>query len=125
MIVLDASVVVEILRATRTGRTLASRLRAADRALAAPELLDVEVLHVFRRLARRADVGAAVALLGDLPIERFGHAVLRPRIWALRENLTPYDAAYVALAEALDAPLWTRDARLRDAPGARVSVELV
>ncbi|XBQ15478.1 MAG: type II toxin-antitoxin system VapC family toxin [Oceanicaulis sp.] len=63
--------------------------------------------------------------LDDLRIERFSHAPLRERIWQLRDNLTAYDAAYFALAEALDVPLWTRDAKLADAPGASVRVEII
>lgn len=83
----------------------------------------------MRRLARgtlavdRAD--QAVADLADLGIQRYPHGALMPRIWELRHNLTPYDAAYVALAEALDAPLLTADARLANAPGLRCAVEVM
>jgi len=61
----------------------------------------------------------AFADLADLPIVRVPHADMLPRIWELRDNVTPYDAAYVALAEALNAPLLTADARFAAAPGPR------
>jgi predicted nucleic acid-binding protein len=63
--------------------------------------------------------------LADLPLRRYPHDFLLPRIWDLRNNLTAYDAAYVALAEALDAPLLTRDRRLAAAAGHRAQIELV
>ena len=71
----------------------------------------------------RAD--RAVANLAGLPIERYSHAFLMPRVWELRHNLTPYDAAYVALAEALDAVLVTADGRLARSSGPRCAIELV
>ena len=67
----------------------------------------------------------ALSDLADFPLHRYGHEFMLPRIWELRDNLTAYDAAYVALAEALDAPLLTRDARLAAAPGHRARIEVV
>lgn len=98
--------------------------------LHAPHLLDLEVAHTLRRLVAQDQVTetrAAEALkdLAGFSIERYPHTVLLPRIWALRHNLTAYDTAYVALAEALDATLLvTRDSRIRRAPGHFVQIEV-
>jgi predicted nucleic acid-binding protein len=130
MIVLDASIVVEwLLRLPRAG-LVEERLSRQDESLHAPHLLDVEVAQVVRRLAAqgvvRADRGRqAVEDLADLDLARHPHDVLLPAIWRLRENLTAYDAAYVALAEVLDAPLVTLDARLAGAPGHRAAIDVV
>ncbi len=98
--------------------------------LHAPHLLDVEVAQVIRRYAAAGEIGeergrAALADLGDFPLQRYPHGFLLPRAWELRNNLTAYDAVYVALAEALDAPLLTRDKRLTAAAGRYARVELV
>lgn len=89
----------------------------AQRGAHAPDLLNVEILHVLRRYEHRGVIDhersrAAIADLLDLPITRYPTTALVERAWALRRNLTAYDAMYVALAEALDAPLVTVDARL-------------
>ena len=115
--VLDASVVLEMLLGTRHGVMLTDRLLTGKRSLHVPHLLDVEVAHVLRRYERTKEItparGAeALADLVDLPLERHPHDMLLPRIWNLRDNLTGYDAAYVALAEGLDATLLTRDRKL-------------
>ncbi len=73
----------------------------------------------------RSRADQAVDDLAGLPIERYPHLALLPRVWELRHNLTPYDAAYVALAEALGAVLVTADARLAEAPGLRCAIELL
>jgi predicted nucleic acid-binding protein len=127
--VVDASVVVELLLWTPAGRAAADRFLARDASLHVPQLLDIEVLHTLRRLQRTgvittARARTAVSDLIDLPLTRWGHLELAPRIWDLRQNLTAYDAAYVALAEALQASLVTRDRRLAASPG-RVRVELI
>ena len=101
-----------------------------DETLHAPHLLDVELAQVLRRYALAGELDAArgAQVIEDLavfPIQRYGHEHLLPRIWMLRQNVTAYDAAYIALAEALDAPLVTRDARLARAPGHRAAVEVV
>lgn len=130
MIAVDASVVLELLLVTPAGRDLGDRLLVPDESLHAPHLLDVEVAQVVRRFGLRGEIGEArgrQALddLDVLPLERYGHRPLLPRIWELRSNLTAYDAAYLALAESLEAPLLTRDRGLASAPEARTRVELV
>lgn len=130
MIVVDASALLEILLRTPAASEVERRLFAAGRTLQAPHLLDVEVAQVIRRYAANGDIGgergrAALADLGDLPLRRYPHDFLLPRIWELRNNLTAYDAVYVALAEVLDVPLLTRDRRLAAAAGHRARIELV
>lgn len=104
--------------------------RAADAALHAPELMDIEVLHVLRRAVSREQLTPrraeqALRVLESLPLTRHSHAPLRRRCWQLRANLSAYDAAYVALAEGLGARLLTRDARIAKAPGLGAVVEVV
>jgi predicted nucleic acid-binding protein len=94
-----------------------------------PHLFDVEVLHALRRHSLRGVLSEEqsrpiLTLLRGMKAVRYPHAPLAPRIWELRDNLTAYDAAYVALAEALDAPLVTMDGRLARSPGIRAAVEL-
>ena len=98
--------------------------------LHAPHLLDIEVTQVLRRLVRQKEITLARADqaledLSHLVLERHDHLSLVPRIWQLRDSLTAYDAAYVALAEALDAPLLTSDAKLAGAHGHRATIELI
>jgi predicted nucleic acid-binding protein len=107
-----------------------SRERLRGERLTAPGLIDLEVVSVLRRLhaagqldARRADL--ALTDLIDLPLRRQPHKPFLPRCWELRANLTSYDAAYVALAEALDVTLVTADHRISRAPGARCAVEVL
>jgi predicted nucleic acid-binding protein len=129
VIVVDASVVIEVLLGTAAGRAVEGRLFDPRAALHAPHLVDVEVAHVLRRYAAAGELAPARAAeavedLRDLPITRHEHAMLLPRIWQFRRNLTAYDAAYVALADALDATLLTRDGKLARAAG-RTRVEFV
>ncbi len=129
MIVVDASVVVEVLLGTAAGRAAADRLFARGESLHAPELVDVEVAQAIRRYAAIGELKAsrareAIRDLEDLPITRYPHAGLLPRIWELRHNLTTYDAAYLALAEALRATLLTRDGGLASVRG-RTTIELI
>jgi predicted nucleic acid-binding protein len=129
VIVVDASVLAVALGDDGTdGHRARERLR--DETLAAPELIDLEVASVWRRhvagrlmTARRAD--AAVSDLEDLPLRRSSHRPLLGRIWALRRVVTPYDAAYVALAEALDIVLVTADARLARAAAVNCEIETI
>ena len=126
MIVLDASAVIELLLRTPNGEGVARRI--AGEPLAAPHLIDVEVAQVMRRYERARAVTASrgrqlLEALVDLDATRYPHDVLLPRVWQLRANLTAYDAVYVALAEALGAPLVTCDGRLARATGHRARVE--
>lgn len=130
MIVTDASVVLELLLRTPASPVVEARLFDTAETLHAPHLLDVEVAQVLRHYAARNEISAArgrlgLELLSRLPITRYAHEALLPRIWALRTKLTAYDAAYVALAEALSATLLTRDERLSTAAGAHAKIELV
>jgi predicted nucleic acid-binding protein len=130
VIVVDASAAIELLLRSPLGETVASRLFDRPAALHAPELLDIEVSQVLRRFNARREITAdrgevALRLLDALPIRRHAHAALLSRIWALRANLTAYDATYVALAEALGAVLVTCDARTAAAPGLRARVEVL
>jgi predicted nucleic acid-binding protein len=101
-----------------------------DKPLHAPHLIDVEVAQVIRRYAANGDIDdergrMALADLADFPLRRYPHDFLLPRVWALRNNLTAYDATYVALAEVLDMPLLTRDRRLAGAAGHQARVEFL
>ena len=130
MIVLDASVVVELLLDTATGRRVAILVEDAAIALHVPHLLDVEVVNALRRLVRdgsldHEDAEAAIGDLMALDLQRHSHEALLERAWALRANVTTYDAVYVALAEALNATLLTCDSRLARAPGTKMRVELI
>ena len=130
MIVLDASAVVELLLNTDRGVLVAECVRPDDVTLHAPQLLPLEVVQVLRRLTSSGSISArrgrtVLDDLGELGVEYYDHDVLVPRLWQLRSNLTAYDAAYVALAEALAAPLLTFDERLANAPGNRAHVELL
>ncbi len=128
MIVLDASAAVELVLNTEQGTLVAQRL-SGDVTAHAPQLLPIEVAQVLRRLVATDAVTArraALALddLTDLGVELYDHDVLVTRVWQLRANLTAYDAAYVALAEALGAPLVTFDQGLARAPGNRAAIEV-
>jgi predicted nucleic acid-binding protein len=130
VIVLDASAAVDWLVQTAAARRIESRIFSRNQSLHAPELLDLEVAQVLRRLLREGALSAsraeaAIQDLLDLRITRYPHSVLLPRIWQLRHNLSAYDAAYVVLAEKLGATLLTRDARLASAAGHTATIEVV
>ena len=130
MIVLDASAVVELLLRSRKGQQVADELAGPDNVVHVPHLLAVEVTQALRRLNQTgilsSERGAqAVADLADLAGVRHEHEPLLTRVWQLRDNLTAYDAFYVALAEALDAPLLTLDTKVAHAPGHDASVTLL
>ncbi len=121
---LDASALIELLAGTAAGRRVAERIADPDQALHVPHLADVEVAQVLRRCVQfgeltTAEGAAAIETLHALDLVRHSHEPLLDRIWQLRANLSAYDASYVALAEALDAPLLTCDRRLSRAPGAK------
>ena len=125
MIVIDASVLATALGDNGPdGAEARARIRGQD--LAAPEIIDLEVTSVWRRtLSDERRAALALADLGDIPLRRAPHLPLLERCWALRNNLTPYDAAYVALAEILEVPLLTADRRLARASGIRCRVDVL
>lgn len=130
MIVLDASAMLEVLLVTPAAVRNLDRLFAPEESLHAPELIDLEVAQVLRRYCATDELEPerarqALEDLADLAVTRYPHQPLVPRIWQLRHNVTAYDAAYVALAETLDAPLLTGDARLARASGHEAAIELL
>jgi len=130
MIVVDASALVEFLLRTLTGVTVGTRIFADDHSLHAPHLLDVEVAHAVRKFVARGVVaherGAmALQLLTDLSIVRYSHLGLLRRVWQLRDNVSAYDATYIALAESLDVPLLTCNQRLARASNHKAKIEFI
>ncbi|MGD0000274.1 MAG: type II toxin-antitoxin system VapC family toxin [Bryobacteraceae bacterium] len=117
MIVLDASVVVELLINGSLADSIREELAGRDDSFIVPHLIDVEVMSALRRLAegRRIDSHRSaqmLAALAELPAERYAHTPLIERIWQLRHNFTAYDAVYIALAEATGSVLYTCDEKL-------------
>jgi predicted nucleic acid-binding protein len=130
VIVVDASALLEVILRTPAAKAVEERLFVPREPLHAPHLIDVEVAQVIRRYAATGEVAnerghAALTDVADFPLRRYPHDFLLPRIWDLRNELTAYDAVYVALAELLDAPLLTRDRRLAASPGHRAQIELI
>jgi len=130
VIVLDASALVELLLGSPRGRAIAERISEPALALHVPHLADVEVAQALRRFVLDGELDAAQAMtalddLRSLDLERHGHEPLLGRVWALRQNLTAYDAVYVALAEALEATLLTCDGRLARSPAVASRAVLV
>ncbi|HET7912610.1 MAG TPA: type II toxin-antitoxin system VapC family toxin [Pseudolabrys sp.] len=131
MIVIDASVLLELLLRTPSAEAVERRLFGGPQeSVHAPHLVDVEVTQVLRRYSASGEIDeergrAALADLADFPIRRYPHDLLLMRVWELRNNFTAYDGVYVALAEALAAPLLTRDRRLAAAARRHASVELM
>jgi predicted nucleic acid-binding protein len=130
VIVVDASVLLDLLLARPGVGSISEQVLDDSNTLHAPHLLDLEVAQVLRRYVALGEIEAQRGLdalqdLTDIQITRYPHEPFLPRIWELRENLSAYDAAYVALAETLKAPLITRDAKLAGAPGNDAEVELV
>jgi len=120
MIVIDASALIEVLKLTEVGLQMAPLL--VERELHAPHLLDLEIMQALRRLTLRgemtpAEARRALASFLEMTITRHPHTDLLPGIWALRHNLTAYDAAYLVLARLLDAKLLTMDSALRKLAG--------
>jgi predicted nucleic acid-binding protein len=127
VIVLNASTVLQLLLGTPRARRTRKRLQS-DEAPHAPHLLDIEVAQALRRLSRTGDLSAertAQALEDLSPVRRHPHTLLLVRVWELRHHLTAYDAMYVALAEALNAPVLTCNKALASSSGHSATVELV
>ena len=130
MIVVDASAMTELLLQTSLGRRVEARVLGGAEELHAPHLLDVEVLQALRRVVLKKDISAtrgreALEDLGALDVMRHAHGDLLDRAWALRANVSAYDAMYLALAEALDATVVTCDAPISGAPGHAARVEVI
>ena len=130
MFVIDASAALEVLLKTPLGMRAAPRLLSPDEPLHAPHLLDIEFVHVLRRLTQSGTLERVAAQQGlddlsDLQLIRHSHGTLLQRIWELRLSVSAYDAAYVALSEALDMPLLTCDAKLSRSHGHRAKIELL
>ena len=133
MLVVDASAVTEMLLGRPAGESVTATLREHDFDLHAPHLVDVEVLSALRRVVAAGDASPtraaeAIADLLDLPLQRYAHEELVPRIWDLRENFSAYDSAYLALAEVIaedGAPLLTSDTRLARAASEHTDVEVI
>jgi predicted nucleic acid-binding protein len=132
LIVVDASVLVDLLAADDAPRRTAARERlTGGDAVFAPAYLDIEIVSAMRGLARRsavlaADAPALIGLALRLPIRREPLTrATADRIWQLRENMTAYDAGYVALAEQLGASLLTCDRKYAPVPGLRCTVEIL
>jgi predicted nucleic acid-binding protein len=131
VIVIDASALVEVLlEVTPAAGAVAERLSRWGDTIHAPHLLDLEVAQVLRRRAATRSLSPercrdAFEDLGRLRMFRHPHNFLLSRVWELRDNLSAYDAMYVALAEFLNAPLLTRDRRMANAPGHHARIELV
>ena len=129
MIVVDASAAIEMLLRTLTGRRVETRAFSPGESLHAPHLIDLEVAQVLRRHIAAGTIAPgrgqqALEVLRDIALLRYPHSMLLDRIWQLRDNFNAYDAAYVALAEALDAPLITCDRKMAS-PGHRARVEVI
>jgi predicted nucleic acid-binding protein len=125
MIVLDASIVVELLIDSAVADSLREDLAGLSESFIVPHLLDVEVVSALRKLVSRRQIDAHrceqfFAALAALPAERYPHTPLLGRMWELRHNFTAYDAAYIALAEATASVLYTSDEKLRRGHRAQV-----
>jgi predicted nucleic acid-binding protein len=130
LIVVDASSLLELLLNTATGIRVGERLADAEEPLHTPHLADIEVAQTLRRQVRAGAISAregatALECLQRLDMVRHPHLPLLPMVWRLRDNLTAYDAIYVALAAVLGAPLITCDGRMARAPGLPARVELI
>jgi predicted nucleic acid-binding protein len=128
VLVIDTSAALTALLAVESPVGLAERI-IEDGDLHAPHLIDTEVLHALRRLTLNRELSEERAAdtrteFAELAVTRYPHQPLSDRVWELRHNLTAYDATFIALAEALDAPLVTCDARLASSAGHHADVDL-
>lgn len=129
MIVIDASAVVEMCLGTSLGKNISRNILDCDEDLVAPELLPLEVMHALRRrrnlkLLKDIEATEAFKLFCLMPIQHLSHAELVQRVWQLRDNMTAYDATYVALAEKLSAPIWACDSKYQNTPQHKATIRL-
>ena len=128
MIVLDSSALLDLLLGSQPNAGwVEDRVKEADGEIHAPHIVALEVVNVARRLLQASVISlprarALVEAVAESALQRYPHTAFLDRIWELRENVDPFDASYVALAEALDVPLVTTDRRLARAPGIRATV---
>jgi predicted nucleic acid-binding protein len=133
MLVIDASATADLLLARPVAKKVARHIADHDADLHVPHLLDIEVVSAIRRVVASGDASPArgqdaITDLLDLPLVRYPHEILVPRIWELRQNFSSYDAAYLALAESLTesgVPLLTTDKRFARATRVHSGVELL
>ena len=130
MIVLDASAVVDLLLGIEPAASRIAERVVREHTWTAPHLIDVEVAQVLRRFVRAGKLEASRAEdglldLSEMPLRRYPHTPLLPRVFELRARVTAYDATYLTLAEELDAPLVTRDKALASVSGCRAAVEVL
>ena len=130
MIVIDASVLYEAIIETPYSAAIVDRIFSDDETLHAPHLVDLEIVNTLRRYVLKGELSErsasqAMEDFASIPLKRHTHTGLIPRIWQLRNNLTAYDAAYIALAEMLNVPLITRDTAFASSTGHNVHVELI
>lgn len=130
MIVADASAVLELILKTKRGAKIQDRLLSSRETVHAPHLIDLEVCQVLRRYLRNRELTAdraadAIEDFQSIRIFRYPHQIFVKRIWELRDNMTAYDAAYVAIAETIGAPLLTTDKRLASAPHHSAKIEFI
>jgi predicted nucleic acid-binding protein len=128
VLVADTSAVLEAIAALDAPPGLIERL-ADDGDLHAPHLIDTELLDALRRMSLAGQISDeraedARSDFAELALVRYSGQPLNDRVWELRHNVTAYDATFIALAEALSAPLITCDARLASAPGHNAQIEL-
>lgn len=128
MLVVDTSAILDAIAAYEPAPGLLTRL-SDDGDLHAPHLIDVEILHALRGMVMRNEITSDRAAdartdFADAALLRYPHEPLSDRIWALRHDLSAHDAAFVALAETLGAPLLTTDARLAGSSGHHAEIEL-
>jgi predicted nucleic acid-binding protein len=130
MIVVDASAVVDLLLQNEKGKKVAARILDPEETLHVPHLIEVEVTQVLRRFTLAGELTEgrgreALSDLADLPFVRYPHTEFLQRAWDMRSSMSAYDAVYVALAEALEAPLLTTDGKLSRTHGHGAQIELV